>query len=135
MKCVLDTSVLISAIKGDSDSAFIINLFRSGSAIWLVSKDILYEYRQIIERKKFSFNEDTKKLWYDIIENHTQKIDNAGYVKFSRDPSDSRFISLAESSEADYLFTFDRAILAASYKIKSIICTPKEFAENTIQVK
>ncbi len=135
MKCVIDTSVLIAAMLGDEDACKIFDKIKSGELCWYVGKDILHEYRLMISRGKFNFSEDTVRHWKTVINRYSHLVQCIETLKFSRDPSDSRFISLAVQVDADYLITSDKAILAAEYKLKAEIFVPNKFIRQVFGAK
>jgi putative PIN family toxin of toxin-antitoxin system len=124
---VIDTSVLIAAMLGDGSACEIFRRIESGELIWYIGKDILHEYRVIMSRKKFNISDDDRKYWNQVIEKYARYVIDVEAVKFSRDPSDSRFISLAVSVDADCLISSDKAILAWGHMLRARICTPDDF--------
>lgn len=75
---------------------------------WIVSQEILDEYREVLQRKKLKLRDTKKAEWLTLIENSTKLIEVNVNVDFTMDPKDAKFIALARVSEADFLITGDR---------------------------
>ncbi len=75
---------------------------------WIVSQEILDEYREVLQRKKLKLRDTKKAEWLTLIKNSTKLIEVNVNVDFTRDPKDAKFIGLARVTEADFLITGDR---------------------------
>ena len=109
MKIIIDTNVIISAIlKGRSPRQVIQFIIDSDDCDWLVSLEILSEYREVLSRPKFKLSEVIIKEWFDIFETATQLVKVDLSVDFPRDRKDAKFLACAMVSKADFLVTGDR---------------------------
>jgi putative PIN family toxin of toxin-antitoxin system len=128
---VIDTSVLIAAMIGNPIALKIFDFVcKEQSATWHISKSIYSEYKLIINRDKFSFSDEQKLYWQDLIKSNAVLEVPESDFHFSRDISDSKFIQLAVSTKAEYLLTYDKLLLGADYKIESSILEPEVFVAN-----
>jgi len=109
MKVIVDTNVLISAVLKGRKPRDVIQLISDRSDVdWIVSSEVLAEYRQVINRGKFKLSEDVRVQWLNKIDQITQLVEVEMKVDFPRDPKDAKFIALAIAIEADFLITGDR---------------------------
>jgi predicted nucleic acid-binding protein len=64
MKVIFDTNVFISAVLRDRNpEAVIVWVVDQPGWQWIVSGEILREYRDVLHRKKFSFSAEILKKW------------------------------------------------------------------------
>jgi len=109
MKIIIDTNVIISAVlKGRTPRQVIQFIIDSDDCDWLVSLEILSEYREVLSRPKFKLSEMILKEWFDIFETATQLVKVDLSVDFPRDRKDAKFLACAMVSKADFLVTGDR---------------------------
>lgn len=109
MRVIIDTNIPISAAVADGKPEKVINFIISHADYdWIVSQEILDEYREVLQRKKLKLRDTKKAEWLTLIENSTKLIEVNVNVDFTRDPKDAKFIALARVSEADFLITGDR---------------------------
>jgi putative PIN family toxin of toxin-antitoxin system len=108
MRIIIDTNVLISAIWRDKNpEAVILWVISQPDWEWIVSKEIMEEYQNVLHRKKFSFPPETLQKWEAILERdtHLQPVD--ADMDFPRDPKDAMFLDCAISNHVNYLVTGD----------------------------
>lgn len=86
-----------------------------------VSKDILYEYKNVLRLKKFKFEIDYQYKILEKIKSISTIQEPDHEVKFSRDKYDSAFLSLAKHINADVLFTQDKTLLKADHLVSTKI--------------
>lgn len=109
MRVIIDTNILIFVAVADGKPEKVINFIISHADYdWIVSQEILDEYREVLQRKKLKLPDTKKAEWLTLIENSTKLIEVNVNVDFTRDPKDAKFIALARVSEADFLITGDR---------------------------
>ena len=131
MKITTDTNILVSGTfwKGDSDK--ILGLIDKGEIELVLSKELIEEYNEVInrdeiiekiERKNLILNEAVQKIINDsIIVEPKQKVD---IVK--EDPDDNIILECALEGGVDYLITKDVHLLKLK-EFKGIkILTPPE---------
>jgi putative PIN family toxin of toxin-antitoxin system len=109
MKVVIDTNVLLSAAWRDkSPEAVILWVASHDDWEWVVSDEILTEYREVLWREKFGLPSETIERWEMIITGLTAPVDVNIRVQFPRDQKDAMFLACAISANADYFITGDR---------------------------
>jgi len=108
MKVVIDTSVLLSAAWRDkSPEAVILWVTVQDDWEWVVSEEILAEYREVLHREKFNLPAEKLERWEQIITNLTSPIEVDIDVDFPRDQKDAMFLACALVSHADFMITSD----------------------------
>lgn len=59
MRVVIDTNVLVSAVLRDRDPEFVIQFIVDHSEFkWVVSQEILAEYKEVLSRPKFRLTQE-----------------------------------------------------------------------------
>ena len=108
MRVLVDTNVVISAILRDRvPEKVILFLIGNPAAEWVVSSEILAEYREVLRRPKFGLSAEFLASW-------DERFAALGVwpvtvpVDFPRDPKDAKFLACALAAEADYFITGDR---------------------------
>ncbi len=109
MKVVIDTNVLISAALRDRTPEEVI-LFVAGRRefSWIVSPDILLEYRSVLRRPRFALPDTLIARWDILLNTLTTQIEVEDLPDFPRDPKDAPFIACALAGSADFLVTGDK---------------------------
>lgn len=74
---------------------------------WVVSEEILAEYRDVLWREKFNLPAEKLERWERIITNLTSPIEVDIDVDFPRDQKDAMFLACALVSHADFMITSD----------------------------
>lgn len=120
-KVIIDTNVLISAIlRGRIPRLVIQFIVDSPNYQWVVSSEIVAEYKEVLSRKKFKLPDEIKNKWLKIIDLATKLIDVRIEIDFPRDRKDAKFLECAIAAEADFLITGDNDFTEA----QSLIDTP-----------
>jgi len=108
MKVVIDTNVLVSAAWRDkSPEAVVIWIANQDDWEWIVSREILVEYQEVLRREKFNLSVEVIEKWDYILTNLTTLVDVNIEVEFPRDQKDAKFLACALAADADYLITGD----------------------------
>ncbi|HLO28249.1 MAG TPA: putative toxin-antitoxin system toxin component, PIN family [Anaerolineales bacterium] len=108
MKVVIDTNILISAAWRDkTPEAVILWIASQEDWEWIVSDEILDEYRQVLQRKKFALSSEIITRWSNLIDELTVMVDPQVDVEFPRDVKDAKFLACAISASANYFITGD----------------------------
>jgi putative PIN family toxin of toxin-antitoxin system len=136
IKVVLDTNVLISALlKEGSAPATIVSLLRRGQFLLCLSKDILEEYKEVLNRKRFS--EVKKRKEKAIAELFARIEKDAIWVSLReptdvpvKDPDDVKFVLTALDARADYLVTGNSKHFPLKRFRNTRVVTPGEFIEH-----
>jgi len=71
MKVVIDTNVVISAAIADRNpEKIIIFVVSNPDFYWIVSPDILAEYREVLSRKRLKLTDEQKQYWLTLTSNN-----------------------------------------------------------------
>ena len=130
MKVVIDTNILVSAaISGRKPQAVINWILNQPDFEWVVSEEILVEYREVLNRPKLKLTEVQKEKWLNLIRRSTTLIDVSIEVDFPRDQKDAKFIACAIAANADFLITGDRDFAEIQTLGNTLIISVSVFAE------
>ncbi|MGE0883952.1 MAG: putative toxin-antitoxin system toxin component, PIN family [Blastocatellales bacterium] len=128
MKVVIDTNVVISAILKDRDpEAVILFVVTQREFEWIVSLEILKEYKEVMRRDKFGLPEEVICKWDEVLENVTTMIEAETPVEFLRDRKDAKFLACALAVEAEYLVTGDKDFSEARKLVNTTIISVSSF--------
>jgi len=101
MKIVLDTNVLVSGLlKGHSDSGMIIRLVAGGLIQVVYDARILSEYREVLARPKFGFDQYLIDVLLREIEEDGLLFTAVPLPERLPDPDDEPFLELASVAQA-----------------------------------
>ena len=131
MKVVIDTNVFVSSFFGGNPRK-IIDLWRDEKIILCLSKDILDEYIDVLQRIGLKNEEEIKELLslfakgFNIL--FTTKTPKIRAVK--DDPDDDKFIECAVALKAEVIITGDKAIQALREYMGIKILTPQQFLKS-----
>ena len=123
-RVVLDTNVLVSALLFTGKLSKIVDLWRQGKVIPLISRGTFEELRAVLEYPKFSLAPDEIQ---SIIENEILPFFEVVEIQENvrgvcRDPGDDKFIACAVSASADFLVSGDKDLTDLKrYKTVKII--------------
>lgn len=112
-KVVLDTNIMVSALLFKGDLAGIVDLWKNGRIIPVLSRETFAEFKAVLEYPKFSLRVQEIQLiieeevlpYFEIVE----IIDKIKSI--CRDPDDDKFIACALSASADFIVTGDKDLL------------------------
>lgn len=125
-RVVLDTNVLVSALLFTGKLSKIVDLWRQGKVIPLISRETFEELRAVLEYPKFSLAPDEIQ---SIIENEILPFFEVVEIKenirgICRDPGDDKFLACALSGSAHFILSGDKDLIdLKSYKTIRIIKT------------
>jgi putative PIN family toxin of toxin-antitoxin system len=127
MKVVLDTNVLVSGlINPDGTPAQVLNLVLNVRITILYDNRILREYREVLKRKKFGFDERLIFPYLDYIKNEGEYVvaePISGYRFIDKD--DRMFFEVALTGKARCIVTGNKD----HYPNNETITSPKDFIE------
>jgi putative PIN family toxin of toxin-antitoxin system len=131
MKVIIDTNVVVSAaLKGRNPEEVILRIVSNPEKYqWMVSSEILSEYKEVLSRSKFHLSPADIKRWYRLIDAFTTVINVDLSIDFPRDTKDAKFLACALAAEADFLVTGDRDFTEAQKLIKTTIISVYSFKE------
>lgn len=123
-KVVLDTNILVSALLFKGELAGIVDLWKKGRIIPVLSSETFAEFKAVLEYPKFSLTRQEIKMIieYDVLP-YFEIAEIADRIRgVCRDPDDDKFIACAVSAPADFIVTGDRDLLdMGKYKSVRII--------------
>ena len=109
MKVIVDTNILVSAVlRGRTPKEVIQFIIDTPDCDWLVSKEILEEYKQVLSRPKFKLTPEIINQWWFVLDTVTRVVEVTNVVDFPRDRKDAKFLACALATDADFLLTGDR---------------------------
>jgi putative PIN family toxin of toxin-antitoxin system len=123
-RVVLDTNILVSALLFKGDLAKIVDLWKKGKIIPVLSRETFAEFEAVLEYPKFSLTRQEIKViieeellpYFEVIE-ITEDVEG-----ICRDTADDKFIACAVSASADFIVTGDKDLLdMGKYKAIKII--------------
>lgn len=125
---VIDTNVFISSFFGGNPRK-VIDLWKTGRITLRLSKDILDEYIEVLQRLGLKDSKEIEELLglfagghHILFTMHTKKLD---IVK--KDPDDNKFIECALSLDTKVIVSGDKALLEVNDYMGIRILSPKEF--------
>lgn len=127
MRLVLDTNVLISGIFWKGAPHQIVQLWAEGAAQIFVTKKILHEYFDVLNR--INPNDEIVSEWQSFILQNTSIIADSDIIQLCRDPHDDMFINCAFFSNADYLISGDNDLLSLKKSAPVEIISPSDFVK------
>ena len=128
MKVVIDTNVFVSSFFGGNPRK-IIDLWKKGKISLCVSKNILDEYIEVLQRIGLGDGREVEELLslfakgFNIL--FTTKTPKIKAVK--DDPDDDKFIECAVGLKAEVIITGDKALKAMNEYMGIKILTPQQF--------
>lgn len=131
MKLVIDTNILISGYLRDGVPETVLMYVIANHVTWLVTPDILLEYKAVLSRPKFKVSQKDLRVWDALFHTYTHVILPTESVLFLRDEKDSKFLTCAHSGGADFLITGDSDFESASL-LKTEIVSASAFKSRVI---
>ena len=130
MRVLIDTNVLVSAILKDRDPEKVI-LFVAGQddMEWIVSPEIMAEYRAVLTRPKFGLPSEIIESWFVMLDTLTICYNSKQEFDFPRDQKDAKFLACAISANADYFITGDRDFSGAQKLLSTTIISVTQFVK------
>ncbi len=128
MRVVIDTNVLVSALLFKGVPGELIECWKQGQILPLVSPDIIDEFIRVLSYPKFKLTEDEIKFllhqeilpWFEIVSVKKRKRFVIG------DPDDDKFVWCALAGSADYIISGDEHLLNLNPSPVPIL-SPAEF--------
>lgn len=123
-RIVLDTNIMVSALLFKGKLSVIVDLWKKGRIVPILSKETFGEFKTVLEYPKFSLTEqeiraiiEEEILPYFEIE---EVVDNISGI--CMDTDDDKFIACAVSASADFIVSGDKDLLdIGRYKSVKII--------------
>ncbi|MCH7754940.1 putative toxin-antitoxin system toxin component, PIN family [candidate division KSB1 bacterium] len=129
MRVVLDTNVFISSFLGTGTPRKIIDFWKEGKITICLSKEIVDEYVEVLERLGLSGEKEVEEFLQLFARNFhslfTAKTPNLEIVK--NDPDDNKFFECAVALKAQFIISGDKAVLKIKNYMGIKILSPKQF--------
>ena len=132
MNIVIDTNVVISAILFGGTPGKLIDLWKTGRIVPLISEEIMTEYIRVLAYPKFNLSEE--EINYII---HQEILPFFKVVKsvpgssiIKKDPDDDKFIQCAQAGKAKIILSGDQHLLALKSYKNIEIKTPSQFIKS-----
>lgn len=127
---VIDTNVLVSAmLKFQSVPGKIANEALLGDLIPLLSEEIIAEYRDVLARPKFKFDQKNVEILIDGIVDRGIFVDAVPVEEMIPDPKDIVFYEVVMEGRKEHDDTYLVTGNTKHFPTKSYIVTPKEMLE------
>ena len=132
MNIVIDTNVVISASLFGGTPGKLIDLWKKGRIMPLITEEIMTEYIRVLAYPKFNLSEE--EIDYII---HQEILPFFKVVKsvpgssiIKKDPDDDKFIQCAQAGKAKILLSGDQHLLALKSYKNIEIKTPSQFIKS-----
>lgn len=128
MRVVIDTNILVSAaVTGRNPEVIILFIVANPDLNWVVSAEILTEYKEVLSRSRLRLTEEQRERWFNILDTATTLIEVNVEIDFPRDRKDAKFLACAVAADADFLITGDRDFTEAQTLINPTIISVSLF--------
>jgi hypothetical protein len=128
IKVVIDTNVFVSSFFGGNPKR-IIDLWKNEEVVLCLSKDVLDEYVDVLQRVGLKDEDEIAELLSLFAEGFnilfTTRTPKLKIVE--EDPEDDKFIECAAALKAEVIITGDKALKALREYMGIKILTPQEF--------
>jgi len=133
IKVVVDTNVFVSSFFGGNPRK-IVDLWKSGQLTLCLSKPIIDEYVEVLQRIGLKNERELRELLHLFAHGFhiifSAKTPELHLVE--EDPDDDKFIECAVALKADFIVSGDKALIAIQNYMGIRIVTPKEFLDSFI---
>jgi predicted nucleic acid-binding protein len=136
---VVDTSVLVAGIsgfketyiQGKNPSADVLNNWaEEHNFIWLVSEDILDEYKEVLKRLRVRSSLIGRVI--NLIRERAEEVKVRYSVEISPDPGDDPFCLCADQGKADFILTLNPRDFPQD-RLKATVVSPDRFHSEAIR--
>ena len=130
--CVIDTNVVISALLFGGVPGQLIDLWKTGRIVPLITEEIMTEYIRVLAYPKFKLSEEEINyiIHQEILPFFKVVKSVPGSLIIKEDPDDDKFIQCAEAGKATIIISGDRHLLALKSYKDIEIRTPNQFIKN-----
>lgn len=128
MRVVIDTNVLVSAVLRDRVPELVIQFIVDHNGFeWIVSQEILAEYKEVLSRRKFRLTQEVRERWFELLDTFPICVEVDISIDFPTDPDDAKFLTCAIAANADFLVTGDTDLLQGQNLVDTAIVTVAMF--------
>lgn len=130
MKVVIDTNVLVSAaLKDRNPESVILCILTQPQFEWIVTDEILKEYKEVLARPKFSLPAPIVQQWWELLDEFTAPVAVEISFEFPRDRKDAKFLACALAANAEFFITGDRDFNEAQKLVETLILSASMFKQ------
>ena len=130
MKVIVDTNILISAIIRDNIPEQVIMWLISQPLIeWVATPEIIEEYKNVLQRKKFNLPMEITNQWFCLFDAELTLVYPEISVDFPRDTKDAKFLECAITSNANVFITGDNDFSEAQQLVVTQIMSITQFKQ------
>jgi len=130
LKIVLDTNVLVSATVSKGTCFELLRRADAGEVSLFLSFDIIQEFKEVISRRKFGYDQEHVESVLNKLIGMTNLIESPPRIDvIEDDPKDNVILACALSINADYLVSGDEHLLSLNEFKGTRIVSPKEMLE------
>jgi putative PIN family toxin of toxin-antitoxin system len=128
VRIVLETNVFVSGVFFSGPPFDVLEAWRRGSVKFVVSPEILDEYRRTGEELARQFPEADLTPWLELVTVKPIMVDAPRLaVQVCSDPDDDKFLACAVASGTKIVVTGDKALLKASGFQGTAVLRPRDF--------
>jgi putative PIN family toxin of toxin-antitoxin system len=126
---VYDTNVVVSAVlKPGSIPASLVALAMEGSVKLFLSPELLAEYREVLKRPVFGFDQASVDRFLNDLEKASVMVYPAKRLSAALDEPDNRILECAQEAKAHYIVTGNKKHFPFAQFDGTKIVSPAEFA-------
>lgn len=128
MKVIIDTNIVVSAAFKNKDPEVVLRaVVKHPDWEWIVSAEILAEYREVLARPKFGLPPTLLQQWITFLETVTVLVEVPTSLAYPPDQTDAKFLACALAAKADWLVTGDRDFTQARKLLTTTILSVSQF--------
>ncbi|MBN3897838.1 MAG: putative toxin-antitoxin system toxin component, PIN family [Nostoc sp. NOS(2021)] len=136
MKVIIDTNIVVSAAIADKNPEAVILFVIANSVFeWVVSAEIIAEYKEVLKRPRLKLTEAQYERWVYLIDSVTTLIDVDVEVDFPRDRKDAKFLACAIVAGPDFFITGDADFKEAQTLLNTTIISLSLFKRLVCDVR
>ncbi len=130
IRVVFDTNTVVSALLFGGGLSWLVDHWRSGAAVPLISRATASELLRVLHYPKFGLSDANVEIFAARYLPFAERVDvdeSALALPDCRDPNDRMFLALAEAGQADALVTGDDDLLTLRGQTRFLIETPERY--------
>ncbi|GHV86005.1 hypothetical protein AGMMS50230_16130 [Spirochaetia bacterium] len=130
MKVVIDINIFVSAFLWEGNPEKIIDRVIDGTDVLYITKEILEQISEVLNRPKFNADKEGVKYYIKAIEEMANELTAAIKIQNgSRDIDDNSILECGITGNVDYIITGDDDLLVLKEFNGIKIITPKDYLE------
>jgi len=134
LKAVLDTKVVVSAhLTADGPAALIFRLALSRYFQCYISEEILEEYCEVLQRRKFKLDVDYVVQSLSAFRAAAVLVNPRIQIVAARDPDDDKILECAIAAKADYMVTGNIRDFPKQFRGVSVLAPPNPLVSPVVR--